>query len=351
VGTRDRTAVGPHFRAGFFPFAVVWWEISELGHTIVESTVTTRWVITGGRGQLGRALVAKLEEAEGHEILAAPSRAELDITDASAMARYFESLPSIPDVVGNAAAYTKVDLCETEEELANSINTSAPGMLAELCRKLGAKLVHVSTDYVFPGDSEIAEASRFSGGSRPPYTTEDETGPRSAYGRSKLGGEQRVLAASSDALVVRTSWVFGDGHNFIRAILRQVGLRRNGSTSGPLRVVDDQLGRPTYAVDLAAGLVGLVGLGASGLFHLANQGEATWWDLARYCVDAAGAQDLEIERGCTGDLNLPAPRPAYSVLDSEKAAHLGVKLRDWRDAVSAYLDSDASPLSEAVSPS
>ena len=306
--------------------------------------MTTRWVITGSGGQLGRALVAKLSGAGGHEILAAPSHAELDIADAGAVARFLDGLPSRPDVVANAAAYTKVDLCETEVELANLVNTTAPGALALACQKSGAKLVHVSTDYVFPGDSGP-------GGSRNPYTTEDETGPRSAYGRSKLGGEERVFAAASDALVVRTSWVFGDGPNFIKAILRQVGLRGNGSASGPLRVVDDQLSRPTYAVDLAEGLVGLVGMGASGLFHLANEGEATWWDLARFCLDAAGAQDLSIERGRTEDLGLAAPRPAYSVLDCEKANLRGVTLRDWRDAVRAYLDSKASPLSEAVTPS
>jgi len=306
--------------------------------------VSTRWVITGSSGQLGRALVAHLGDAGGHEILAAPSRSELDIADATAVESLLEGLPEKPDVLVNAAAYTKVDLCETEEELATRINTFAPGVLAQACVKVGAKLVHVSTDYVFPGD--LAP-----GHSGTPYTTDDETGPRSVYGRSKLGGEKRAFAATRDAIVARTSWVFGDGHNFIKAILRQVGLRRKGTVRGPLRVVDDQLGRPTYAVDLALGLVGLVDAGASGLFHLANAGEATWWDLARFCVDAAGAPDLEIERGRTRDLDLAAPRPAYSVLDTGKAARCGVKLRDWRTAVRAYLDSEASPLSEAVSPS
>ena len=301
--------------------------------------MTTKWVITGSRGQLGRALEAKLSEAREHEILAAPSRAELDVADAGAVERFIDGLPSIPDVVANAAAHTNVDLCETDEELANRVNTQAPGVLAQVCQKSGVKLVHVSTDYVFPGAS------------RRPYTTDDETGPGTAYGRSKLGGEECVFAAASDALVVRASWIFGDGKNFIKAILRQVGLRRNGRASGPLRVVDDQRGRPTYAVDLAGGLVDLVDVGASGLFHLANEGEATWWDLARFCVDAVGAQDLEIERGRTEDLKLPAPRPLYSVLDSEKAALRGVKLRDWRSAVRGYFDSEASPLGEVESPS
>lgn len=283
--------------------------------------------------------MAELSAAQGHTVLAATSHAELDVADAEAVVRFLDGLPAPPDVVANAAAYTKVDLCETEEDLANRINSAAPGVLADACQRLGAKLLHVSTDYVFPGES------------RRPYTTDDETGPRSAYGRSKLGGEKRVFAAARDALVVRTSWVFGDGPNFIKAILRQVGRCRNGKASGPLRVVDDQLGRPTYAVDLAGGLVGLVDVGASGLFHLANEGEATWWDLARFCVDAAGAQDLEIERGRTEELDQAAPRPEYSVLNCEKAALRGIRLRGWREAVRAYLASDASPLSEAVSPS
>jgi dTDP-4-dehydrorhamnose reductase len=204
--------------------------------------------------------------------------------------------------------------------------------LAEACREAGALLVHVSTDYVFAGDSKR------------PYTEEDRTDPRSVYGRSKLEGEERVFALAPGSLVVRTSWVFGQGRNFIAAILAQLAARRRGEARGPLRVVDDQRGRPTYALDLAGGLVRLVERGARGLYHLANEGVASWWELARFCVDQAGSRRLPIERIATADLSLPAPRPAWSVLDCGKAERLGVALRPWREAVADYLRSEGSPL-------
>jgi dTDP-4-dehydrorhamnose reductase len=153
-----------------------------------------------------------------------------------------------------------------------------------------------------------------------------------------------VLACCASALVVRTSWVFGRGRNFIAAILAQAEERRRKGDATPLRVVDDQRGRPTYAVDLAAGLLGLVEGGARGLYHLANRGEATWWELARASLDEAGFGDLAIDRIRTQDLRLPAPRPAYSVLDCSKAEGLGVDLRGWREALLAYLRSPDAPL-------
>jgi dTDP-4-dehydrorhamnose reductase len=290
------------------------------------------WVITGSAGQLGRALRAHLEARGGERCLAAPDRAGLDVGDREAVRRLLRGLGPAPDVVVNAAAFTHVDRCEAEPGTAGRVNAEGPGHLAEACREAGALLVHVSTDYVFGGDSAR------------PYREEDPPDPRSAYGRSKLEGERRVLAAAHGSLVVRTSWVFGQGRNFIAAILAQLAARRRGEIRGPLRVVDDQHGRPTYAVDLAAAIVQLVERGARGLYHVANQGVASWWDLARFCLDEAGAAQLEIERIKTADLSLPAPRPAYSVLDCGKAERLGVALRPWRGAVRDYLRSEGSPL-------
>jgi dTDP-4-dehydrorhamnose reductase len=192
--------------------------------------------------------------------------------------------------------------------------------------------VHVSTDYVFPGD-----AAR-------PYREDDPTGPRSVYGRTKLDGERAVLASAHAFLVVRTSWVFGRGRNFLAAILDQAVKRRRGEASGPLRVVADQTGRPTYAADLAAGIWRLVELGAAGLYHLANEGVATWWDLARLCLDEAGCRDLEVLKISSSELPPGAPRPAWSVLDTSKAASQGVALRHYEAAVQAYLHSEESPL-------
>jgi dTDP-4-dehydrorhamnose reductase len=289
-----------------------------------------RWIVTGSQGQLGSCLVRSLEGDPGEELARACSHRELDVADPRAVARLLEGLAPPPDVLVNAAAFTAVDRCESEGEVAMRVNGEAPGHLARLCKQEGIRLVHVSTDYVFDGE-----------GTRP-YTEEAKPDPRSAYGRSKLAGERRVLETSPAFLVVRTSWVFGPGRNFVEAILRQARLRREGEASGPLRVVDDQEGCPTYAADLAEGIRALVAAGAGGLVHLSNGGACTWWDFARAILDEAGHGELEIERGRTEELDLPAPRPRYSVLDCSRAASLGVVLRPWRDALRDYLRSRAS---------
>jgi dTDP-4-dehydrorhamnose reductase len=289
-----------------------------------------RWVITGSRGQLGHALAGTLAAA-GAPLAAAGDLPELDIADPASLAHGFEGLAA-PLVVVNAAALTQVDRCEREPAAAFRANAEGAGRLAELCGARGFGLVHVSTDYVFKGD-----------GARP-YREDDPPAPVSEYGRSKLEGERRVLAACPRALVVRTSWVFGRGRNFIAAILSQARARRQGGDATPLRVVDDQRGRPTYAADLAEAILRLVEAGAHGLYHVANRGEATWWEVARASLDEAGFGDLGVDRIRTGELNLAAPRPAYSVLDCAKAEAQGVRPRSWRDALRAYLRSADSPL-------
>jgi dTDP-4-dehydrorhamnose reductase len=264
---------------------------------------------------------------------------EVDVSDPAALEALFAALPAPADVVANAAAFTHVDRCEREPEAAERANGRAPGLLAEACARRGARLVHVSTDYVFAGDATE------------PYREEDPPDPRSVYGRSKLDGERRVLGAAPSNLVVRTSWLFGRGRNFLAAILEQARASRRGELPGPLRVVDDQRGRPTWAVDLAAGIRRLVDRRATGVYHVAGGGIASWWDVARFGLDEAGFADLEVERIRSTDLHLPAPRPAWSVLDCSKAEALGVRMRDWQDAVRAYLRSEDSPLlAETASP-
>ncbi|HEY8153276.1 MAG TPA: dTDP-4-dehydrorhamnose reductase [Myxococcota bacterium] len=290
----------------------------------------SRWVVAGCLGQLGHALTGELS-AQGRAVVAAGDLPELDIADRAGLLRFLEGLAA-PLVVVNAAAFTHVDRCEREPAAAWRANVEGPERLAEICQERGYRLVHVSTDYVFAGD-----------GTRP-YREDDPPAPRSEYGRSKLEGERRVLARCPSALVVRTSWVFGRGRNFIAAILAQARERRLTGAATPLRVVDDQRGRPTYAVDLAAGIRTLVEADARGLYHVANLGEATWWEVARASLDEAGFGDLGIDRIQTQDLSLPAPRPKYSVLDSSKAEALGVRPRGWRDALRAYLRSSDSPL-------
>jgi dTDP-4-dehydrorhamnose reductase len=297
--------------------------------------MTSRWLIAGSRGQLGHALGERLAADSDREVVAAVDREDLDLADAQAVAALFDRLDSTPpDFAINAAADTRVDWCERNPKEAEKGNTVIPELLAEACEKRGIRLVQVSTDYVFPGDSPVA------------YREQDEPKPRSVYGRTKLAGEERVLTISADSLIVRTSWLFGRGRNFIAGILAQAHERRAGRASGPLRVVDDQYGRPTYACDLAGAIVYLAERGAGGLYHVANRGVASWWELARASLDEAGYEDLSVERIRTDELTLDAPRPMRSVLDCSKAEALGVKMSSWREAVSAYLASSDSPILE-----
>ena len=242
--------------------------------------------------------------------------------DDEAVARAFAR--HAPRVVVNCAALTKVDTCEREPQLAERANALAPAQLARACAAHGAKLVQLSTDYVFAGD-----ASR-------PYREDDPPAPRSVYGRTKLAGERAALA-SPDALVVRTSWVYGRGRNFPAAILAQA---REGK---PLRVVADQRGRPTYAADLAEAVLGLVARGTTGIVNFANDGEASWLELARAVLDSCGFADRPIQPLTTEELALPAPRPRYSVLDLGRVRALGIVPRDWRAALAAYLASPDGP--------
>lgn len=289
-----------------------------------------RWLVTGAGGQLGRCLAERLRARDA--LAAAPGRHELDVTDREAVRRAVLDAPGGPPaVVVNAAAMTQVDRCESEPEAAQLANALAPGWLAEASREAGAAFVHVSTDYVFDGTA------------RRPYREDDPTGPRSVYGRTKLEGEERVRAADPDALVVRTAWVFGPGRNFVRTILEAAARARRGE-GPPLRVVDDQRGSPTWAGHLADALLGLVERDARGIYHAANSGSATWWELARAAVDAWGHPELPIEKVTSAEFPRPAPRPAWSVLDLGKAERAGVRTPSWGEGLRAYLASTGEPV-------
>lgn len=300
--------------------------------------MTTRFLVTGSEGQLGRSLVASLQNHEGAELAAAVAHRDLDIADREALLRLMDDLGETGvDVLLNAAAYTAVDRCESEKEAAFRVNAEAPALLAEVCAARGCHMVHVSTDYVFDGESPS------------PYAEGSPTGPRSVYGQSKLQGEQAVLASPGETLVVRTSWVFGDGHNFVRSILKQATIRRGETEPAPLRVVNDQEGAPTYSDDLAEGILGLYGAGSRGLFHLSNAGSVSWFGFAREILDQAGYSDLAVEPLSTAELDLPAHRPRYSLLDCSRAAEVGVRLRPWQEALAAYLAVQPGEATEAAS--
>lgn len=248
-------------------------------------------------------------------------RSALDITDRRAVESLFKEVR--PEVVYNAAAYTAVDRAEAEPELTRRINVEAVVILAKEARRHNALLVQFSSDYVFRGDAG-------------PYTEQDRPFPLSVYGRTKLHGEVAAGSAGGRHLVIRTSWVFGDGHNFVRSIVGAAGRHDE------LAVVDDQRGRPTYAPDLAAGTAALVEAGCTGLFNLTGGGDAgTWADVAETAIAAAGLP-AKVRRVTTaqyyaGKEGPVAPRPANSELDCAKAHKHGVALRPWSEAVTEYV--------------
>lgn len=271
----------------------------------------TRWLITGAGGMLGRDLQELLA---GHPVTAL-DRAALDITDADAVAAAVEG----HDVVVNAAAYTKVDDAETDEEVATRVNGLGAATLARAASATGARLVQVSTDYVFDGTATS------------PYDEDAPLDPVSAYGRSKAEGERRARAEHPDGtLIVRTAWLYGQhGPNFAATMLRFAAQRDT------LSVVDDQRGQPTWTRDLAAQIVALVESGArSGVFHGTSSGETTWFGFARAVFEEAGLDPERIQPTDSASFVRPAPRPAYSVLGHGAWQRAGLApIRDWREAL------------------
>jgi dTDP-4-dehydrorhamnose reductase len=278
-----------------------------------------RAAVVGAHGQLGRALV----ECLGAQVVWSGGRESLDVCDAAAVTQMVER--ERPDVLFNAAAYNAVDVAESDPAAALAVNATAPRHLAAAARRIGARFVHVSTDYVFDGT-----ASR-------PYREDDAPRPINVYGASKLAGETIVSATGGDFLVVRTSGVLGlgasraKGGSFVERVVAQA---RAGA---PLRVVADQTFSPTYAPDLAQALLALVAANARGLYHVTNDGACSWHELAEAALKAAGI-DASIEKIRAQDLARPAARPAYSVLSNERYRSLELPaLRPWRDALQAML--------------
>lgn len=289
-----------------------------------------RLVITGAGGQVGRCLAA---EATRRGIPALPlTSSQWDIADADAGLRFVER----GDVVVNCAALTAVDAAESDEDRAYAVNADGAGNVARTCRDAGARLIHLSTDYVFGGGVSGGGVSggRVPGGGRRPYDIDDETGPISVYGRSKLAGEQAVHAELPAAHVVRTAWVYtGTGSDFVATMLRRA------AGEGCVDVVADQVGSPTYVVDLVGALIAIAaGRISAPLLHAANEGAASRFDLARAVFAGVGA-DIERVRPVTTDRHpRPAPRPAYSALSGRLSAAAGLTpLRPWRDALAAAL--------------
>ncbi len=274
-----------------------------------------RVLITGGSGMLGQDL-GGAASAVGHEYVSL-SHAELDITDP----REVEAVvtQTAPDVVVNCAAWTDVDGAESASAAAAAVNSEGAGNLARAARELGAWIVHVSSDYVFDGTK------------RTPYLESDETNPMSVYGRSKLGGEQAVMAAApSSHTIVRSSWLFGiHGRCFPETILRLA------DTQDELSVVNDQVGCPTFTGHLAPALIEVAERRPLGILHVAGEGACSWYDLAREIVVMAGLK-CEVKPSTTAEQQRPAPRPAYSVLGSERGEE-APRLPAWQRGLEDYM--------------
>ena len=275
-----------------------------------------RILVTGAGGLLGSAAVADAR-TRGWSVAARP-RAELDVTDAAAVAEAVAS--ASPDAVLHCAAWTAVDRAEAEPGRALEVNRDGTAAVAEACAAAGALLVYPSTDYVFDGRKGA------------PYAPDDAPNPLSAYGRSKRAGEEAARRAPR-RLVARTSWLYGaGGKNFVDAVLARA------ERGEALRVVDDQRGRPTWTRSLAAALLDLVERGATGVLHVSDAGEATWRELALEALRLAGL-DVPVEPVSTEAWGAPAPRPRESLLDlSETERVLGRPLPHWKESLARYVE-------------
>jgi dTDP-4-dehydrorhamnose reductase len=268
-------------------------------------------LLTGPSGQVGTELRKLFERTE---LVQSADRRSLDLTDPDVIRRVVRE--AAPDIIVNAAAYTAVDKAETEEPLALQVNGIAPGVMAEEAKRAGALLVHYSTDYVFDGRKPT------------PYREDDAVNPLSAYGRTKLEGERRIRNSGCRYLIVRTAWVYGNGGNFVRAILRQA------DKGAALRVVNDQFGAPTWAADIAATTARL--LEVEGTFHVTAAGVASWYDVALEILRLTGRTN-PVQPVSSAEYGARAPRPRYSVLDNSRLRAAGVEpIGDWKARLAAF---------------
>ncbi|WP_373778043.1 dTDP-4-dehydrorhamnose reductase [Glaesserella sp.] len=282
-----------------------------------------KFLITGAKGQVGHCLVKQLE---GKAELLALDRDELDITDKAAVFKTVQTFQ--PDVVINAAAYTAVDRAESETKLADAVNRIGAQHLAEAAKHINAVMLHISTDYVFNGENRSA------------YKENDQTAPQSVYGITKLAGEAAVLQANPRSIILRTAWVFGEhGHNFVKTMLRLARTRDS------LAVVDDQIGGPTYAGDIATALIEMAEqilagkTDVFGIYHFSGKPYVSWNEFAQAIFEQANLQKILekrplVNRITTQEYPTPAKRPANSCLDLSKIKHtFNIDPSDWRTAL------------------
>lgn len=272
-------------------------------------------LVTGCEGQLGREIQKEYENEEA--MLVCTDVGDLDISDNAQVNRYVRELQ--PDVIMNCAAYTAVDACENAWETAYRLNAIGPRNLAIAARETGAKLMHISTDYVFDGNADQ------------PYTEFDEVHPVSAYGKTKLEGERFVQQFADRCFILRTAWLYGEGNNFVRTMLRLA------ESHDEVRVVCDQYGSPTSTAELAKVMHLLEPTENYGLFHATCEGSCSWADFASEIFRLAG-KTTKVTRVTTEEYGASAKRPAYSVLDNYMLRlTTDYRMADWKDAIKEYL--------------
>ncbi|MBE2940080.1 dTDP-4-dehydrorhamnose reductase [Anoxybacillus flavithermus] len=273
-------------------------------------------VVTGANGQLGQELVRQLQQTNFE--LYPFTKSDLDITNENIVNEVITKIK--PDIIINAAAYTKVDQAEIEEETAYLVNAFGQRNLAVAAEKVGAKICYISTDYVFDGNSTV------------PYREYDQTNPLGVYGKSKLVGEELTKSLCSRYFIVRTAWVYGEfGQNFVKTMLKLAKEKEE------LGVVNDQIGSPTYTVDLARFVIELVQTEKFGIYHTTNDGFCSWYEFAKAVFEESNI-DVKLYPITTEQFPRPAARPKYSVLDNFSMEVNGfVKLRHWREALREFL--------------
>ncbi|AMD16611.1 spore coat protein [Methanobrevibacter sp. YE315] len=273
-------------------------------------------LITGSNGMLGHDLEKVLKNK--HELILTTSKT-LDITDEDVALDVICN--EKPDIVINAAAYTDVDGCEDNQDIAYAVNGQGVKNLAVACKKVDCPLVHVSSDYVFNGENTM------------PWIETDEKGPISVYGKSKLEGEQAILEIMDKFFIVRTAWLYGiNGKNFPRTMLELA------KSHSEITVVYDEVGTPTYTLDLANAISELIETDLYGIYHITNSGSCSWCEFARYIFEIAEV-DVNVIPVTASEFARPAPRPSYSVLNNKNWTDNGFKpLRDYKDAIIEYVE-------------
>lgn len=274
-------------------------------------------VVTGAKGQLGQDVMKQLH-AQNHEALGT-DRDDLDITNEADVLKFISDVK--PDVILHCAAYTNVDAAEADKETAYQINALGTEYLAKAARAVDAKMLYISTDYVFDGTATE------------PYEVDHPTKPIGVYGETKFAGEEMLKKYVEKYFIVRTAWVFGiGGNNFVKTMIRL------GEERGEVGVVHDQVGSPTYTVDLASFMLELMKTDKFGTYHATNGGVCSWYEFAVEIFKQAGMDQVKVSPLTTDQFPRPAKRPAYSVLSKQKMEEAGfTPLRDWKEALAAYL--------------